>query len=432
MTPSTALTAGLGKISRGIGVLLLAAIVIVGLTAHAGSLLLALPEPADQLPKGGTAEGQYASPGPYPVGLRHLHNSDTPVSFTIWYPAVRQDDVTTPRRMALAYTYGVRMIGADTTVALATYPGAATVGAEPDRQAGPYPLIVMSPGFALTSSSYGWLAEHLASYGFVVASPRHDESLDPQLLWRATVDRPRDVAALIAYLDNHTPVAGDLASLIDHASLAVVGHSYGGYTALAAAGAQLDTAALRAACATAGQGGPLTFQCDALLPHLDDMAFRTGLDATPLGTWPTWASPGVDAVVAVAGDSAMFGPDGLAAIAAPLLAIGGSADADSPYEWGTRAAYAHAASERKVEIKFNGAEHLVFAGDCDTPRTLLRLVSTNFCSDPAWDRKQAQGLVAHFTTAFLLAELTDDAFASAVLSPRTVRYSRVEYRAQGY
>lgn len=56
----------------------------------------------------------------------------------------------------------------------------------------PYPLIVLSPGFAMGAEAYGWLAEHLASYGFVVTAPEHQEHMDPaDQLWQAAVARPQ-------------------------------------------------------------------------------------------------------------------------------------------------------------------------------------------------------------------------------------------------
>lgn len=266
----------------------LAALVLLGLVARAGSSLLALPAPAAGFDRAPPAIGQFAAPGTHQVGLRRLTAEGTRVPLTAWYPAVREDDAG----RALAYSYGVTMFGADHTAALATYPGRAAPGADPDLRNGPYPLVVLSPGFAITSGSYAWLAEHLASYGFVVVSPQHRESLDPRALWRATVDRPRDVMAVMACLDAETRAGGEFAGLIDTDSVAMVGHNYGGYTSLAAGGARLDTAALRAACDDASRAGcPLTFQCDALLPHLGDMAAEARLDSVPEGLWPSWGHP---------------------------------------------------------------------------------------------------------------------------------------------
>jgi hypothetical protein len=62
----------------------------------------------------------------------------------------------------------------------------------------------------------------------------------------------------------------------------------------------------------------------------------------------------------------------------------------------------------------------------------MRFVSNEFCSDPGWDRNYAHNLVKHFVTAFLLAELKQDAGAAAMLAPDAVEFPDVTYEAQGY
>ena len=54
--------------------------------------------------------------------------------------------------------------------------------------------------------------------------------------------------------------------------------------------------------------------------------------------------------LSMAGDAAMFGEHGLAELSVPVMAIGGTADTDSPFEWGTRLTYDNVSSARKVEI----------------------------------------------------------------------------------
>jgi predicted dienelactone hydrolase len=303
----------------------------------------------------------------------------------------------------------------------------------PDMLNGPYPLVVLSPGFAIRNTSYAWLAEHLASHGFVVVSPQHQESLDPGMLWLSTIERPQDVLTIFAYIDEQIQVGSEFDGLIDNETVAVIGHSYGGYTALAAAGAQMDTSAFEAACEMAYEtDDPLVFLCDALLPRMDDMADLTGLGSVPSGLWPAWADPRVDAVIVMAGDAAMFGQAGLAEVTVPVMAMGGTADRDSPFMWGTQPTYEYTSSPRKVEIAYEEAEHLIFAGECETVRRILSLVSTSFCSDPAWDRIRAHDLIKHYSTVFLFAELNQDREAAATLAPDRTEFSGVTYRAEGY
>lgn len=72
--------------------------------------------------------------------------------------------------------------------------------------------------------------------------------------------------------------------------------------------------------------------------------------------------PRVDAVVSMARDAAAFGRDGLAEITVPVMAMGGTADGDSPLRWGTQLSYEYPSSPRKVQITSDGAEHLLPPG----------------------------------------------------------------------
>lgn len=385
----------------------LVVVVLIGLAAHTGSYLLGFTHAGAAASTSADPELSHATPGPYPVGVRRFGPDEAPVAMTAWYPATEPAE---PGH-AMRYSYSLTVLGAQTATALATYPGTARLGAPADLTRGPYPLVVLSPGFAVTPDSYAWLAEHLASHGLVVVAPRHEETLDPSTLWRAAIDRPEVVAQTRAYVGTAAAPGGGLAGLVDPGTVAVLGHSYGGYTALAAGGARLDPDAFTTGCATArADDDPIVFLCDALQPRLDDVAAGRTTEPEP-----------VDAIVSLAGDAAMFGEPGLASVTAPLLVIGGTADHDSPYEWTTRLAYEGAASARKVEVSLRGAGHFVFAGGCDRTRRMLRLVPTGFCDDPSWERAEARAVVRHYVTAFLLAELTGATAARAALADPATR-----------
>ncbi len=407
----------------GIVVLALIAALVVSVTVPFGTGAARSSQRPDPPP--------YGARGSHPVGMRDLATGgDTPLAMVMWYPA---DGVDADAK--ITYPYKVGMPAPLGTVTFATYRGRATRDAPPDLAAGPYPLAVLSPGLSMGPTSYAWLAEHLASYGFVVIAPDHHEQIDPEfdVLWQAAVARPGDILDVLAYVDGGVGAGGALAGLVDAETVAVLGHSYGGYTALAAGGARIDTEGFTAHCDAAyASDHPGAWLCDETLPHMADMAALAGLDGVPDGLWPPWADPRVDAVVALAGDAYLFGEAGLAEMTVPVMAIGGTADEDSPYTWGTYPTYEYASSPAKVRIALEGAQHMIFTGPCEAVPLLLRLLSGEFCADPGWDRYTAHDLIGHFTTAFLLAELKGDADAAAALAPDGVDFDGMAYEAVGY
>ena len=213
--------------------------------------------------------------------------------------------------------------------------GHAPLDAEIDDSQGPYPLVIFSHGFSTNAAWYADLIEHYASYGFIVLAPDHKEHFDPEWseLWSASIDRPRRSQTL-DYAEAVNAPGGALAGLIDMQHVAVVGHSYGGYTALAMAGAQYDLEAYNARCAQLPSDDPNAFLCLHLMPKEADMAARAGLDAMPGGLWPSFGDPCVTAIIPIAGDSYLFDQAGLAKITIPMMAIGGTADTGTPYTWG--------------------------------------------------------------------------------------------------
>lgn len=370
----------------------------------------------------------YASRGSYLVGMSNLETDGRAI--TVWYPASDRSN----NEATFSYRYELKVGEPLGTVSLATDEGQAIRDAAYDLSADPYPLVILSPGFSFGASTYAWLAEHLASYGFVVIAPEHQEHLDPaNELWRSAIERPQDVLSVLAYVDEQTIAGGVFDGLINAERVAVIGHSYGGYTSLAAAGAQINTPEFKSHCEEASASNhPAAWLCDELLSHLDDMADLARLESTPDGLWPAWADPRIAAIVPMAGDAFFFGHEGLAQINVPVMAIGGTKDNDAPYEWGTHPAYEYASSPRKVLISLTDAEHMIFTNPCEKIPFYLKLFSREFCSDTDWDRGYAHELVSHFTTAFLLTELKQDSAASDALNPNDVEFPGMNYEAQGY
>ena len=94
--------------------------------------------------------------------------------------------------------------------------------------------------------------------------------------------------------------------MIDTERIAVTGHSYGGYTALAAAGARVDLTPVYDWCEAAA-GNPAIvgtfgyiFLCDALGASEADLQAMLGFDVGIGGLWPAFDVEGVDAIIPLA------------------------------------------------------------------------------------------------------------------------------------
>ena len=409
---------------------LLAGIIILGLAALTFMIFPRSNSSTKHSPLN-PGDAPYSRPGSFQAGMIEQRiGADPPLDLTIWYPA---QEVSKPEK-DLQYKYKIKMGGSIGMVTIAQYPGFSIPEASPDNSAAPYPLIILSPGFSISSTSYAWLAEHLASYGLVVISPDHNENLDPEnQLWRSTITRPQDVRAVLTYAEEKLLVEGVLQGLIDINSVAVIGHSYGGYTALAAGGAQIDTKSFQTTCQEVqGTEQPGAWLCEMLLPQIANMAELAGLDEVPDGLWPSRVDGRVKAIVPIAGDAFFFGQPGLAQITVPVLAIGGTADEDLPYLWGTHPGFEYSSGSRKAEVALIDAEHMIFTGPCESTRWYLSFLSGEFCSDANWDRSYAHEITKHFTTAFLLAELKGDSEALRILAPDFVAFDGLRYESYGY
>lgn len=372
----------------------------------------------------------YAAPGRHAVGYQVFTTAGAqqqPLTLRVWYPARQRDD---ERSATITYTAPNKFDEQITPGKELTAVGAALANARPDRTGGPYPLVVFSHGYALSPITYSTLVEHYASQGYVVLAPEHNERFDGSLneFWKALIDRPVDIHRTIDYAVRLTQSGAPLAGLIDMNKIAVVGHSYGGYTALAAGGARFDFAAYKARCAALTADDPLNFFC-APIPNESKMAMRAGLDEVPSGLWPSFGDPRVKAVISMAGDSYLFGQRGLAELKGPVMAMGGTMDEGTPYTWGAKPTYDDASSENKALITFPGAGHFLFLDPCENlPWVKNSVYRDAICTDAVW-KKRPSGIVKHYTTAFLRDTLDADPEARASLAGQQPHLDNVEYTA---
>jgi predicted dienelactone hydrolase len=178
---------------------------------------------------------------------------------------------------------------------------------------GKFGLIVISHGAGGLSLNHHDLAMALASHGYVVAAPTHPRGKNNDIsgvsVW---VGRPKQVSYVIDAVLNDA----ELGPHIQPARIGAVGHSNGGYTALAVAGAKPSPDAIGAHCRQ----------------HPDDAKFcayggaATRAATREVGDVPDVRDPRVRAIVLMAPNAIPFSDDALARVAVPVRVYGAERD----------------------------------------------------------------------------------------------------------
>ena len=166
-------------------------------------------------------------------------------------------------------------------------------------------LIVISHGAGGSELGHTSLAEALAQHGYLVAALRHpgDNWQDRSLLQTSAANyftqRPLQVSRVLDALLRDPEWADRIAKDAKGPRIGVLGHSAGGYTALALAGAQPDAARIAAHCnshraddpifcgvgraASPAGNAPASLQATANTPLLDDARVRAVVAMAPVG-----------------------------------------------------------------------------------------------------------------------------------------------------
>ncbi|MEJ2765662.1 alpha/beta fold hydrolase [Photobacterium sp. MCCC 1A19761] len=134
----------------------------------------------------------------------------------------------------------------ETQVQFGPFAMALAIGSE--ISSGQFPLILISHGSGGSNLAHRSIAFALARKGFVVGMPLHPgnnfENNQAEGTTRNWQNRPKHLRAAIDALVTHP----QLSKRLDVGSIAVIGHSMGGYAALAAAGAVADTGQIIEQC----------------------------------------------------------------------------------------------------------------------------------------------------------------------------------------
>ncbi|MGK7945533.1 MAG: alpha/beta fold hydrolase, partial [Microcystaceae cyanobacterium] len=194
---------------------------------------------------------------------------------------------------------------------------------------GKTPVVIISHGLASNPESFSKRAEHLASYGYVVVMPQHPgsdtlrakdfiEGFTYQTFDRNEfINRPLDLSYVLDELERRN--RGQFQGRLDLDNVGALGHSFGGYTVLAVAGATIDFENLERVCAVelGLLNTALLLQCRALQLERKDYNFRDERVKAVFALNPV--------------NLGIFGPVGLAQINIPIFISAGSYDPATPF-----------------------------------------------------------------------------------------------------
>jgi len=267
------------------------------------------------------------------------------------------------------------------------------------------PLILLSHGFGGTASNLAWLGAAFAAHGFIAVAVNHpgnnrleDYTIEgSSLMWLRAIDLS---AVINALLDDKT-----FGSQIDAARIGAAGHSFGGYTVIAAAGGLTDPARLQAFCRSPA--------ADALCAPAPDVSVMRQKTLARLGSDPdfrqryskagnSYRDERVRAVLAMApGPVPVLTPESLGKISIPVAIVTGGADEITPPASGAEA-LGKAIPHATLKL-FQHAGHYVFFGICTTVgRVFIRAE----CRDPdGTDRDAIHAETIRLALEFFTANL---------------------------
>lgn len=192
------------------------------------------------------------------------------------------------------------------------------------------PVIVISHGLGSDRETFAYLAQHLASFGLAVTVIEHPGSNAQQLqnLFAGKaeevaqpyefINRPLDVKFLLDELERFARTDIFYRGRLNTQQVGVIGQSFGAYTALALAGADINFSSLQKDCASINSSWNLSLllQCRALILsnynyNLRDERVKAVIAINPIG-------------------SSIFGKNGLNNINIPVTIVAGTADTVAP------------------------------------------------------------------------------------------------------
>ncbi|MGB3494444.1 MAG: alpha/beta hydrolase [Elainellaceae cyanobacterium] len=288
----------------------------------------------------------------------------------------------------------------------------------------PAPLVVISHGLGSDRTSYRYVAEHLASRGFAVAALDHPGSNANyiQALFEGAseqisepeefINRPRDISFV---LDELTRLAATDAAFRNRMNLdqvGVIGQSFGGFTALSIAGAEINLERLQRDCPS-GSALQDTLNLSLLL-----QCRARNLNPADLPDPISLKDDRVKAALAINPiSSIVFGSEGMAGVDVPVMIVSGSSDVIAPSLMEQLFPFAWLNVSDRYLVVMRKGTHFSTIGLPDDPANSVELPPAIIGPDPAL----AQTYTKILSTAFFSTHVAEQPAYQEYLSPSYIR-----------
>lgn len=269
-----------------------------------------------------------------------------------------------------------------------------------------YPLVVLSHGYVGYRTLMFYLAEHLASHGYVVAAIDHPQSTNaevdaikapyagfPDTLYY----RSRDQQFVLSYFRAHTEA---LQGVINTDAAAVIGYSMGGYGAINTVGGCFNFTEQSVQAFTGSKD------------QATNSALKQLLNSCAGGQYPKTAAelkvdPAWKAALAIApwgGQHKLFSAEALAAIQVPLLYLAGDQDDVSGYQ-GMQWLYNQTGSQgsnsnSKYMLTYHNARHNIAPHPAPAVARQNKLDFGHY-HEASWSAQSINDINKHFALAML-------------------------------
>lgn len=352
------------------------------------------PLPDDVVP-------ELASKGKYNVGVKTLNitnpsqfdaqtqtTKDRKLTVEVWYPA------TTGINSKKTSYENVTRTGIPFSIQADAIRDAKILESAHDNK---YPLVVISHGYTGYRTLMFYLAEHLASHGYIVAAIDHTDSTNAEVdiinnpfggFFSTLLNRSRDQQFTLNYFTTSPHFAQ---KLIDKNKAGLIGYSMGGYGAVNTIGGCFNFTDKTASTFT---GIKDTEQIAKVKALLNSCAGGQYNDITVDKKWQS-----VIAMAPWGAQYRLFSQSALAKVKSPILYISGNLDDVSNYE-AIEDLYNNTGSNDKYMLTYHNARHNI------APHPAPSVAKTNekdigHYYEPSWDSAVLNNTNKHFALAMM-------------------------------